>query len=168
LTTFRSPRGGLLVHAFGSIWISDADSHVVARVDLDARRIVAEIAWPGPDGAGPYPVHLVEGDGALWVVDEGALAVFRIDPDRNAAERVDIDLAFIDGTSFGDHPIAFGEGELWVRESEATLARIDTATLTVAERISTEEYGGGDFVATGDAFWYASMKGDELVGLQRP
>ena len=159
-------RGGILVYAFDDVWISDADGGIVARVDLEVGQIVAEVTWPVPDR--PYPVHMAEADGAIWVVDEYAYSVYRIDPATNAPTRVDIELGVIDGTGFGDHPIAFGGGELWVRESDTTLARIDTAGLTVAERITTEPFGGGAFIATDDALWYANLKGDSLVGLQRP
>jgi streptogramin lyase len=113
-------------------------------------------------------VHITEADGAVWVVDEFAYSVYRIDPGTNTATRVNIDLEVIDGTGFGDHPIAFGGGGLWVRESDASLARIDTASLTVAERVTTEPFGGGAFIATDDSLWYANLKGDSIVGLQRP
>ena len=160
-------RGGILVYALGSVWISDADGGVVTRVDPVARRQVTEIVWPATRG-GPYPVHMTEADGAIWVVDEVELAVLRIDPATNAAVRVDVDLLPIDGTGFGDHPIAFGGGELWVRESDTSLARIDTTTLSIAERVTTAPFGGGAFVATDGALWYASLKGESIVGLQRP
>ena len=164
---FPVARGGPLTFAFGDVWIADADGHVLARVDLDEQRIVAEITWPAPED-GPYPVHLAEADGALWVVDEASLGVFRVNPATNEATRVAIDLELIDGTGFGDHPINAGGGELWVRESETSLARIDTATLSVAERVPTEAFGGGSFSATADALWFANMKEDLVVGLQRP
>lgn len=158
-------RGGLLAFGVGDVWISDADGGVVARVDLDTKQVVG-IRWLAADG--PYPLHLTEADGAMWVVDESELTVFRIDPATNAATRVGIELEFIDGTGFGDHPIAFGGDQLWVRESETSLARIDTTSLTVAERIETEPFGGGSFVVIDDALWYANLKGNTLVGLQRP
>lgn len=159
-------RGGVLAYGIDDVWLSDADGGVVARVDRETQRVVAEITWPAADR--PYPVHLTEADGAMWVVDESELAVFRIDPATNAASRVEVDLQFIDGTGFGDHAIAFGGGQLWVRESETSLARIDTTSLTVAERIETESIGGGSFVVIDDALWYANLKGNTLVGLQRP
>ena len=160
-------RGGILVYAYDDVWISDADGGVVARFDLEVLQIVAEVTWPVP-GSSPYPVHITEADGAIWVVDEFEYNVYRIDPATNTATRVDIDLGVIDGTGFGDHPIAFGGGQLWVRESDTTLARIDTASLTVAERVTTEPFGGGAFIATDDSLWYANLKGDSIVGLQRP
>jgi streptogramin lyase len=167
IVEFPVTHEGPLTYAFDDIWIADAAGHVLARVDLAEQRIVAEVTWPAPDD-GPYPAHLAEADGALWVVDEAALGVFRVDPATNEVTRVAIELAFIDGTGFGDHPIAFGGGELWVRESETSIARIDTETLTVAERIATEAFGGGSFTSTGDALWLANMKEDVIVGLQRP
>ena len=159
-------RLGVIAYAFGDVWISDADGDVVARVDLEAGQIVAEVTWPAAEGRDP--VHLVEADGAMWVVDELGLAVYRIDPATNEASRVGIALEFIDGTGWGDHPIAFGGGELWVRESETSLARIDTASLTVAERVTTEAFGGGAFVVIDNALWYTNLKGTTLIGLQRP
>ncbi|MCI0583947.1 MAG: hypothetical protein L0227_13860 [Chloroflexi bacterium] len=167
LVAYPVPRSGPLTFAFDDVWIADADGHVLARVDLVSGQVLAEVVWPAP-GDGPNPVHLTEADGALWVVDEAALAVFRVDPATNAATRVDIDLEVIDGTGFGDHPIGFGGGGLWVRESESSIARIHTATLSVAERVTTEALGGGSFVVTDDAVWFANLKGESIVGLQRP
>ena len=168
-TVVRTPvtRAGIIVYAFDAVWISDADGGVVARIDPIAGRTVAEVTWLVPDSS-PYPVHMAEADGALWIVDEFALGVYRIDPETNTATRLPLALGFIDGTGFGDHPIAFGGGELWVRESDTTLARIDTASLMVAERVTTEPFGGGAFIATDDSLWYANLKGDSIVGLQRP
>lgn len=166
-TVVRIPttRLGITVYAFDAVWVSDADGHVVIRADPETEAVIAEIALPTADS---YPVHMVEADGAMWVVDEATRSVFRIDPATNAPTRVEIDLGSIDGTGFGDHPIAFGGGGLWVRESETSLARIDTASLTVAERVETERFGGGAFVVIDDALWYANLKGDSIVGLQRP
>jgi streptogramin lyase len=168
-TEVRMPvsRGGLFAYGFDSLWISDADAGVVTRVDPLRDQVLAEIAWPVPDSSA-YPVYITEGDGGIWVVDEAALGVYRIDPATNAPTRVNVQLAVIDGTGFGEHPIAFGAGELWVREAETAIARIDTGTLTVAERITTEPFGGGAFVVTADAIWYANLKGESIVGVQRP
>ena len=167
VVAFPVQRGGPVTFAFGDVWIADADGHVLARVDLAEQRIVAEVTWPAP-GDGPYPVHMTEADGALWVVEEAGLSVYRVDPATNLPSRVAIDLQLIDGTGFGDHPIAFGGGELWVRESETSIARIDTGTLTVAERIDTDAFGGGSFASTDEALWFSNMKEDLIVGLQRP
>jgi hypothetical protein len=168
-TEVRMPvtRAGLFAYGFNSLWIADADGAVVTRVDPLRNQVLAEITWPVANSRA-YPVYIAEGDGAIWVVDEVDLGVYRIDPATNAPTRVTIQLEFIDGTGFGDHPIAFGAGELWVREDETTIARIDTATLAVAERITTEPFGGGAFVVTDDAIWYANLKGESIVGLQRP
>lgn len=159
-------RAGLSTFGFGSVWIADTDGGEVARVSLATGGETAAITWEVAEGQA-YPVHLVVGDGAVWVVDELALAVYRIDPATNATAKVDVALQVIDGTGFGDHPIAFGAGQLWVRETETSIARIDTAALAVAERVTTGPFGGGAFVVTEDAFWYTNLKGGSLVGLQR-
>jgi streptogramin lyase len=168
-TEVRMPvtRAGLITYGFDSLWIADADGAVVTRVDPLRDQVLAEITWPVADSSA-YPVYITEGDGAIWVVDEVDLGLYRIDPATNGATRVDLQLGFIDGTGFGDHPIAFGAGELWVREGETTIARIDTSTLTVAERITTEPFGGGAFAVTEEAIWYANLKDESIVGIQRP
>jgi streptogramin lyase len=168
-TEIRIPveRAGLLAYGFGAVWISDADGGVVARVDPDSGRTLAEISWPGVSGSAPSPVYISVGNDAVWVVDESALAVYRIDPITNLATRADIELEAIDGTGFGDHPIAFGAGELWVRETEASIAQINPATLAVVERVTTGPFGGGAFVVTREAFWYTNLKGESIVGLHR-
>ena len=166
-TVTRIPveRGGTVLHAFESVWIADADGHVVARVDPRAGRVIAEVTWAAP-GLGAAPVHMTQAGGAVWVVDEEALGVYRIDPATNLATRAAVDLELVDGTGWGDHPIAAGPDGVWVRVSETGLARIDTTTLLVVEQVETEPMGGGSFFSVDGALWYANLKGDSVVGLQ--
>lgn len=166
VTQIPVARGGTVTYAFESVWIADADGHVVARVDPRSGRVLAEITWEAP-GLGAAPVHMAEAGGALWVVDEEGLGVYRIDPATNQATRTPLDLAFIDGTGWGDHPIVAGPDGLWVRESDMSIARIDPATGQVTERVQTDPLGGGSFLAVDGALWYANLKGDSIVGLQR-
>ena len=168
-TVTRIPveHGGTVIHALGSLWIADADAHVVVRVDALGERVLAEITWELDDPQPPAPVHMAEAGGAVWVVDEEALAVYRIDPVTNTAERAEIELQVIDGTGWGDHPITAGPEGLWVRESESSIARIDIVTRQVVERVTTSAFGGGSFFSVDGALWFANLKGESIVGLQR-
>jgi len=162
--TFPVTRSGLLLYAFDSIWIADFDGRVVARINPSTGTTIAEIAWAG-EGAGSV-AHLAAGGGAVWVVDEERLAVYRIDASTNEARRT-IDLQPIDGTGFGDHPITSFGDEIWVRESETSIVRIDPLTATVVERVPTGAFGGGSLVVTRDAIWYGNLKGQSIVGIRR-
>jgi DNA-binding beta-propeller fold protein YncE len=161
------PGSGLVTHGSGAVWLSDADGGAVYRIDPQSEQVVATIRWNVPGGQ-PYPVHLVAFDEAVWVVDEGALRIYRIDPATNTATAVPLELGPIDGTGFGDHPIAAGAGGLWVRESETSIARFDPTTLAVVERQPTDAIGGGAFAVTEQAIWFANLKGDSVVGVRRP
>jgi streptogramin lyase len=163
--SFPMSRGGNLLYAFDSIWIADADGRVVARIDPTTGRTIAEVGW-SVDGAGGTVVHMAAAGGALWVVDEENLAVYRIDPETNAARRT-VDLEFIDGTGFGDHPITSWVNEVWVRESDTSLAQLDPVTATVIARVETPAFGGGSLVVTRDAIWYGNLKGESIVGVRR-
>ena len=161
---FPVTRGGLLLYAFDSIWISDYDGRVVARIDPTTGATLAEITWT--EGGGASVVHMAAGEDAVWVADEENLAVYRIEAATNVARRT-IELQFIDGTGFGDHPITALDEEIWVRESETSIARIDPVTATVAERVSTGSFGGGSMVVTETAIWYGNLKGESIVGIRR-
>ena len=158
---------GLMAFGSGSVWLSDADRGVVVRVDPETARVVATVTWGEPD-LRRYPVHIVAHDEAVWVVDEQQLRVYRIDPMTNEATPLALELQPIDGTGFGDHPIAAGAGQLWVRESDRSLARIDTTSLEVVDRLATVASGGGAFAVTGGALWVANLKDQTVTGVRRP
>ena len=155
---------GLLAWGFGSVWMADADGGVVRRIEPGSGQ-VATVNWPGPP---PYPVHLDVTDSAVWVVDERGLKVYRIDPTTNVASAAPVDLEVIDGTGFGDHIIVAAAGQLWVRELEDSIIRLDPGTGRLIDRQLTEGAGGGAFAVTPDAIWFANMKAQTVTGVSRP
>ncbi len=155
---------GLLAWGFGSVWMADADGGVVRRIEPGSGR-VATVEWPDP---APYPVHIAVTDAAVWVVDERGLNVFRIDPATNVAAATPIELEVIDGTGFGDHIIVAAAGQLWVRESEDSIIRLDPLTGRLIDRQPTDVAGGGAFAVTADALWFANMKAQTVTGVSRP
>jgi streptogramin lyase len=166
-TTARTEVGAsaLVTFGAGSAWVSTTDLGTVQRIDPATNEVAATIEFPGPDQ--PAPVHLVETGGSIWVVDEGNVALFRIDPETNTATRADVELEpFANGTAFGDHYLAAAADGLWVRTSDTEIVRVDPASASVVERVETGP-GGGAFSVTTDAIWVASLEDGEVWGMQR-
>jgi streptogramin lyase len=161
-------RGGSLL-AFGGdrLWAAATDAGVVEVIDPTAERVIGEVVWPVPAGQ-PVPVHLVADGEAAHVVDEGLLRVVRIDAVTHEARILDVVLEPIDGTGFGDHYIARGGGEVWVRVSATQLARLDPVTGRILERLTTPDAGGGAFAISDESIWVANMKTGTIDGIRRP
>jgi DNA-binding beta-propeller fold protein YncE len=144
------------------------EAHLVRRIDPATNSVIASIAFEDqPPGVG-FPVHGVFGGGALWVVDELALRVYRIDPQTNQAGALDLQLDFPDGTTFGDWDITYGRGLVWVRKSENVIVAINPVTLEVVETHETPFGGGGGFFVADDSLWVGNNRAGTIWGLQLP
>jgi hypothetical protein len=100
------PKPGAVITAFGSIWVQEAASGSIWRIDRHGK-IVAKI--PGVIRAAKDPgsgsFTLAAGFGSVWALGDGV--VVRIDPDTNEPNsRVDVP-----SYAFG---LAVGEGAVWV------------------------------------------------------
>lgn len=89
-----------------AVWIAyyvgASATNRVLRLDPSENRITARIPFPGK------PTNIAAGEGAVWVFDADANAVWRIDPSVEfATERVRIPATAVTG-------LAAGEGSVWV------------------------------------------------------
>jgi YVTN family beta-propeller protein len=141
------PGGPGAVAARGnSIWAAPS-SGVLTRLDPTTARIVHQV---NPNG-GPSAVAL--GDGAVWVSDDEANNVTRIDP-----------TGLLTPIPVGNGPVgvAVGEGGVWVTDSlDDTVTRIDPSARAVTATISVGHSPAGVAVGAGSV-WVANS-GDGTV-----
>lgn len=140
----RLPAGEEVIVAglgHGSLWTGSHDDGIVARVDAESNRVVANFDVG-------FSIHgLAVSDDALWILDEHGFGVVRIDPQSyEIQERVPID--------FVGSNLAAGAGSVWVAPAardngQSTgndgIIRIDERTNRLVETIhaggvDTSEY----------------------------
>ena len=114
---------GSLAYGFGSLWAIAFGS--LDRLDAGSGRRTARITITVGDR--PFAA----GAGGVWLVDDEAGVVVRVDPRRNTVART-IDVA--------GHPYAVdvGAGAVWSAVAEGALARIDPLT----NEVTTTRIGG--------------------------
>jgi virginiamycin B lyase len=87
----------------------------------------------------------------VWVMNQGDATVSHVDPKTNkVVATIKVGSGGIEG---GD--IAVGGRSVWVRVSDALIARIDPATDTVTERYGPPA-GSGSVAADDDAVWVSA------------
>jgi YVTN family beta-propeller protein len=97
----------------GSVWVTNADDHTVARIDPVTRQVRQTIP------VGSAPTGIAFGDGAVWVANNLDGTVSRIDPQLDR-----VVLNIVVGTA--PTGVAFGEGAVWVANSQdGTVTKID-------------------------------------------
>ncbi len=99
----------------GSVWTANGDD-TLARVDPVELRLVGQ-------GLAASPVGLVYAAGSVWVANGREQTVSRFNPGTFAEGP-------IHRTSVGEAPqaVAFGDGAIWVANSDDTVTRVDTGT----------------------------------------
>ncbi len=145
----------------GSVWITDANSPTVLRIEPEYARVVQRIDLPTDGVAQPSVTGTVAvGAGSLWVA-HGLSRVARLDPDTGRL------LASIEVPAA--HSVAVGDGSVWVAGSDAgLLAKIDPATNSVVARVKLQPYlccvavGGGYVWAMNWRVWKLSPEGEIL------
>jgi YVTN family beta-propeller protein len=127
----------------GAVWALRAD-FAIARVDAETNDVVAKV----PVGA--WPSAIATGAGGVWVADDYANTVIRIDP--KGANSVTATTPVGRGPS----AVAVGEGAVWVANTDDnTVARIDPDTAAVTETIQVGRRPTG-IAAGGGAVWVAN------------
>ena len=109
---------------------------------------------------GASPTAITAGAGSLWVADEAADALVRIEPDPGrVAESI--------GVGHGPASVAFGDGAVWVaNRDDGTVSRIDPSTDAVT---STVEVGADpSAIAVGDGAVWVANAGDGTVSRLEP
>jgi virginiamycin B lyase len=154
----------------GSAWAMLSDRGSVARIDPATNHVVATIPLSSGPEAPAYPVHAVAAGGALWVVDEVGLRLYRVDAVTNTATSVPIPLTHeaTDGMDFGDWYITSGRGLIWVRISDETVVGFDPTTSRVVQTQATTPGGGGAFFVADDSLWVGNNGDGTVSGMQLP
>ena len=99
----------------GAYWVTNADSHLVSRIDPGTNAVVETI----PVGNGPSGI--ATGAGAVWVVNSLDGTVSRIDPGTNTV----VDTIDVGGGPLG---IVYASGSVWVANSGVgTITKINPA-----------------------------------------
>ena len=145
----------------GSVWITDANSPTLLRVEPEYARVVQRIALPTEDVAQRSVTGMVAvGAGSLWVA-HGLSRVARLDPDTGRL------LASIEVPAANS--VAVGDGAVWVAGSDVgLLAKIDPATNSVVASVKLQPYlccvavGGGYVWAMNWRVWKLSPEGEIL------
>ena len=130
--------------AAGSVWVADAGSGTVSRIDRRSGAVVQRIHIDGSPGS------IVSGNGALWVASTVGAKLVRIDP---ATEAVTQTIALP-----GSRPsaLAFGQNRLWVADSAARqLFVIDPSSGSLTRTVSLDVQPSAVAVASG-AVWVAA------------
>jgi DNA-binding beta-propeller fold protein YncE len=142
-----------------------------AVVALVIAALAAILLLPGGDSptvaatidVGEAPVALTHGEGGVWVSDEGAGTLTRIDP---ATDEVAAPAIEIGGSPRG---VAIGEGRVWVTDSARDqLARVDPSSDPPGVEARIGVGGEPSGVAVGKGLVWVSNLADESVSRVKP
>ncbi len=142
---------GALASAAGSLWMAMPAAGVLARIDPDTQRVVAEI----PVAGGVTEVG-VAGE-SLWVAGGTQATVTRVHAHTNLIGEV---------VTVGAGPVrlAAGEGAVWALGTGAgTVTRIDPATAKIAATVKLGRPAAGASVAAGGGGVWVSAPGTPLL-----
>jgi virginiamycin B lyase len=137
--------GGLTANA-DSIWMLTDMKGLLARIDPDTNRMVAEIQVPSGSS-----VAVLGEDKAIWVVSTTESKVVRIDPNTNLiTDRIEV----------GPNPrfTTVGGGAIWtLNQGDGTVSRIDVKTRKLVTNIEVGVPGGGGEIAYGEGFVWVTV-----------
>jgi YVTN family beta-propeller protein len=141
----RTARSGCHRAAFGGLWVTVSSDGTLVRLDPKDGSVVATIP------VGRVPRFLAVGSGGAWVMNQLDATVSHVDPKTNqVVATITVGSGGIEG---GD--IAVGGGSVWVRVSDALIARIDPTTDTVTEALRAAG-GQRQVTADHDAVWVSA------------
>jgi branched-chain amino acid transport system substrate-binding protein len=148
---FESPYPVAIEVGAGSVWVLNANTQTVTRIDPRARGITATI----PIGVERGPLRLAAGDGAAWVAnDDGTLS--RIDAATNAVRTFAV--------APGLRDVGVVPGGIWVTAGPGSSGRA-SADIVTGSRASTRAIG----TATCSPIYYgAGRRPDVLVASSLP
>lgn len=151
-----------VVASQGSVWVSDAESAVVYKIDptteeVEALTPVAPIADAG---------YLVEHDGDPWYVDAAQGTLTRIDPVTGAAQVLSVRTEKPSqywGIAASSAPGR--TGRMWVRSGDSEVWLVDTDGDRVLRRVRVLNGGGGDVQQVGDTLWVSSFRTHQVQAI---
>lgn len=104
---------------------------------------------------GDSPTAIAVGEGGVWVAENGADSVVRIDP--GSGEPASDPIA----VGAGPAAIATGEGAVWVAAGDDSISRIDPATMSV--ELASVSVGDPRGIAAGEGAIWVSSGSDDTV-----
>lgn len=142
---------GALASAAESIWMAMPSAGVVARIDPETQRVVAEVPVAGGVG------DLVASGDALWVSGQTNAVVTRIHAQTNL-------IGEVVSVGAGPNTLAAGGGAVWVLSTGAgTVTRIDPATAKIVSTVTLGRPVAGGSIAAGDGGVWISAPGTPLL-----
>jgi streptogramin lyase len=139
------PDGAAAARAgLGSIWVTVTPTDSLLRISpADPKTSLAIKVGDGPR-------FLAIGEDAVWVMNQGAGSVSRVDQTGAVVATIAVSDVPIRG---GD--IAVGGGSVWVRIEQDLVVRIDPATNAVTTRYGPPS-GSGSVAADANAVWVSA------------
>ena len=142
------PQSHAVTVAYGSVWVTSTQDHVLSRIDPATNAVVAEIPMH------QKPLFLAGGEGSVWVLCQGDGSLLRIDPATNT---VSATLALGVPGEGGD--LSIDGGYVWVSAEGTPLTQIDPAD----NRVLRQYVGGKQLdtlrVSVGDAWLVDALHG---------
>jgi virginiamycin B lyase len=143
--TWPLPEGAAAARAgLGAIWVTVTTTDTLLRVSAADPKTSQAIK------VGDGPRFLAIGEDAVWVMNQGAGSVSRVDAGGAVVASIPVSDVPIRG---GD--IAVGGGSVWVRIEQDLVVRIDPATNAVTARYGPPS-GSGSVAADADAVWVSA------------
>ncbi len=150
-------RGDGVAVAGGSIWVADATSAIVYRIDPATEAVQAAIPMPLEPNAG----YLINHDGAPWYVDAATGAFVRIDPTVGSPALLKVRTA--KPTQYWGLAASTAPGpagRLWARHGDNEAWLIDTRQDRVLRRVAIANGAGGDLQEADGHLWIAHFGKD--------
>jgi DNA-binding SARP family transcriptional activator/streptogramin lyase len=154
-------RAGGLAFGEGSLWITDANSPLLLRIDPAVNEVVDRFCLPTEGVVTTLTGGVAVGAGSVWVghgaFNPGAW-VERLDP---ATGRVQHRFSILGGDA---NSVGFGDGALWVGSQAADEVRkIDPRTNTIAFTKPLRPNSHVSSIAVGGGFAWAAITPDPVV-----
>jgi streptogramin lyase len=139
------PDGAAAARAgLGAIWVTVTPTDTLVRISPADPKTSQAIK------VGDGPRFLAIGEEAVWVMNQRAGSVSRVDAGGSVVATIPVSDTSIQG---GD--IAVGGGSVWVRTEQDLVVRIDPATNSVTARYGPPS-GSGSVAANADAVWVSA------------
>jgi YVTN family beta-propeller protein len=109
-----------------AVWVGNLDDRTLSRIDPATRASAGTISLDRKT-----PTGVAVGEGAVWVAHGRLGELSRVDPQFNQLGGT-IDVTGAGGAGAGQGVVTVGEGSVWAAYGDSTLARIDSAPMSVA------------------------------------
>jgi virginiamycin B lyase len=136
--------GGITIGA-GSVWMASDKKGVLARIDPQTNKIVAEVAIPPGSFAPAFA------DGTVWITSTEHNLLTRVDPQTNKA---------VTSIPIGPQPrfLTVGAGSVWtLNQGDGTISRVDAHSGKLTATIRAGIPGTGGEIAFGEGSVWATV-----------